>query len=223
MIQSDYPLSPLYHTKNLAKKISEDQVLECKVSLSTDKLTAILGSISIHVSSFGVMYRGLLEEVEKKQKELFGGVEFEDPEWFGFHIPEMIADDNNRLQPGYFFADHESNRNFLQYEDLGLKVLFQHPRLLGRYGCVRSSDQKLIMNTIACHDFFRRASEIRSKLASACHISLGGPPRGSEFAANYLRNHPGGDIRNVRFIHSKLCFVAGYNKSSMSVSAPISD
>jgi hypothetical protein len=164
------------------------------------------------------MYRALVAEIGEKQQDLFGGVEFEDPEWFGFTVPEIIADDNNRSQPGYFFGDHASNQDFLRYEDLGLKVLFEHPRLRGRYGCVRSSDQKLILNTIACQDFFRQASEIRSKLASACHISLGGPPRGTEFPANYLKNHPGGDVRNVRFIFSTLCFVSGYNKSSLSVS-----
>ena len=218
MIQSDFPLSTLYHTKNLAKKIAEDQELDLKVSLSADRQTAVLGTICVTMASFGVMYRGLLEEVEKKQKELFSGVEFEDSEWFGFRVPEFIADDNNRSQPGYFFAEHESNQELQRYNDLGLKVLFQHPRLKGRYGCVRSSDNKLILNSIACRDFFQRANEIRSKLASACHISLGGPPRGSEFVANYLRNHPGGDIRNVRFIYNSLCFVSGYNKSSQTVS-----
>jgi hypothetical protein len=218
LLQSNYPLSPLFHSKNLAKKISEDQELDHKVSLSTDKQTAVLGSISIHISSFGAMYRGLVAEIEQKQKELFGGVDFEDSEWFGFSVPEIIADNNNQSQPGYFFGDHEANQDFLRYEDLGLKVLFEHPRLKDRYGSVRSSDQKLVLNAIACQDFFHRASEIRSKLASACHISLGGPPRGTEFAANYLKNHPGGDIRNVRFIFSTLCFVSGYNKSSLSVS-----
>lgn len=220
-LNSDYPLASLYHTKNLAKKIAEDQELEMKVSLSVDKYTAVLGSISVTLKGFGVMYRGLVAEIEQRQKELFGGVEFKAPEWFGFRVPEIIADDNNRSNPGYFFADHESNQEFLRYEDLGLRVLFEHPRLKGRYGCVRSSDQKLILNAIACQDFFQRANEIRTKLASACHISLGGPPRGSEFAANYLRNHPSGDIRNVRFVFSTLCFVSGYNKSSMTVSAPL--
>ena len=164
------------------------------------------------------MYRGLVAEIEQKERELFGGIEFEDPQWFGLTIPDIISDNNNEIQPGYFFADHESNQDFLRYEDIGLQVLFRHPRLKGRYGCVRASDQKLILNTVACQDFFRRASEIRSKLASACHISLGGPPRGSEFAVNYLKNHPGGDIRHVRFIYSTLCFVSGYNKSSLTVS-----
>lgn len=218
LLQSDYPLSSLYHTKNLAKKVSEDQDLGHKVSLSADKSTAVLGSISVHITSFGIMYRGLVAEIEQKQSELFAGITFEDPEWFALTIPDIVSDDNNEIQPGYFFPNHESNHHLLRYEDLGLKILFEHPRLKGRYGCVRSSDQKVILNTVACQDFLRRASEIQSKLASACHISLGGPPRGTEFATNYLRNHPGGDVRHVRFIYSTLCFVSGYNKSSLTVS-----
>ena len=67
MRQSDYPLASLYHTKNLAKKIAEDQELDIKVSFSTDKQTAVLGAIPVTLSSFGVMYRGLLAEIEKKQ------------------------------------------------------------------------------------------------------------------------------------------------------------
>ena len=167
------------------------------------------------------MYQGLLAEIEKKQKDLFCGVNFDDPEWFGFRVPDLIADDNNRSEPGFWFADHESNPDLLRYEDLGIHVLFHHPRLKGRYGCVWAADQELILNAVACREFLNRANEIRTKLASACHISLGGPPRGSEFATSYLRNHPGGDVRNVRFVFSTLCFVSGYNKSSMTVSVLI--
>lgn len=219
MLQSDYPLSSLYDTKNLAKKIAEDQELDLKVSLSEDRRTAVLGTICLSLSSFGVMYDSLLAEIETKQRELFGGISFEDAEWFGFRVPKIISDDNNRSQPGYWFADHESNQEFQRYEDLGLKVLFEHPRLEGRYGCVRSSDKKLVMNAVACQDFLERSEETKTKCASALHISLGGPPRGSEIAPYRIRNHPGGDIRNARFIYSNLCFAAGYNKSSQSVSA----
>ena len=177
---------------------------------------AILGSISVKLKSFGKMYRGLLSEVEKMQRELFGGIEFKDDEWFGFSPPEHIADDPNCNQPGYFFADHEFNA-FRKYEDMGIKTLFNHPRLHNRYGFVRGKGE-ITMNAVACNDFLRRAEDARSKLASACHISLGGPPRGTEFAANYLRNHPKGDLRNVNFINGSLCFISGYNKTSHRVS-----
>ena len=89
---------------------------------------------------------------------------------------------------------------------------------MGQYGCVWAADQELILNAVAYQEFLNRANEIRTKLASACHISLGGPPCGSEFVMSYLRNHPGGDVRNVWFVFSTLCFVSGYNKSSMTVS-----
>jgi len=102
MLQSDYPLSSLYETKNLAKKIAEDQELDMKISFSDDRQTAVLGTICLSLSSFGVMYRGLLEEIDRRQKELFAGVAFDDPEWFGFRVPGIISDDNNRSQPIYY-------------------------------------------------------------------------------------------------------------------------
>ena len=197
--------------------MSEDQNYPSKVSVcGRDFDLAILGSISVKLKSFGAMYRGLLTEVEGKQRELFGGVEFDDEEWFGFKVPETIADEPNCFQPGYNFGDHEYN-TLHKYQDMGVNVLLNHPRLCNRFAFVRGKDE-LILNVVACHDFLRRAEEARSMLASACHIALGGPPRGSEFAANYLRNHPQGDARNVNFIFGSLCFVSGYNKTSQSVS-----
>lgn len=207
----------MYHTKNLAKKMSEDQNYPSKVNIcGRNNEIAIIGSISVKLKSFGTMYRGLLADAEKTQRELFGGVEFEDEEWFGFKVPEIIADEPNCLQPGYFFGDHEFN-DLNKYEDAGLNVLLNHPRLSDRFAFVRGEDE-VVLNVVACHDFLRRAEEARSKLASACHISLGGPPRGSEFAANYLRNHPQGDVRNVQYIFGALCFVSGYSKKSQAVS-----
>ena len=216
-LQSDFPLSSLYHTKNLAKKLSEDQQFLSKVNIcGVESDIAILGSISVKLKSFGVMYRGLLAEVKSMQKDLFGGVDFEDERWFGFKRPDIIADEPNCIQPGYFFGDHEFN-GLGKYEDAGINVLLNHPRLRNRYAFVRGEDE-LVLNVVACHEFLRRAEDARSKLASACHISIGGPPRGSEFVANYLRNHPQGDIRNVIFIFNCLCLIAGYNKSSQAVS-----
>ena len=196
-------LSALYHTKNLAKKMAEDQVFLSKVNIvGQESEIAILGVISVKLKSFGKMYRGLLTEVENLQQGLFGGVSFEDEEWFKFKVPDIIADDPNCIHPGYFFADHEYN-DLHKYEEAGINVLLNHPRLCNRFAFVRGGDE-LVMNVVACHDFLRRAEHARSKLASACHTSLGGPPRGSEFAANYVRNHPRGDVRHVNFIFGSL-------------------
>ena len=52
---------------------------------------------------------------------------------------------------------------------------------------------------------------------SASLISLGGPPHSTKFSTNYLKNHPGGEMENIRFVFSTLCFVSGYNKSSLTI------
>ena len=218
MIFSDYALSPIYSSKNLAKRISQDQERDDKVNLvGTKKDTAILGKITVKLDSFGDLYRKVLEEVNDMQKDLFGGIGFEDEEWMPFKVPDPLVDLVNSSHPGYCFGEEERN-DLKKYEQLGLRILFHHPRFEGRYGFMASSD-KFVPNVDACHDFLRRASLARTKLATATHISIGGPARGTESTVHYLRNHPKADIRNVKIVEGDLCLVAGYNKSSSIVSS----
>jgi hypothetical protein len=216
--RSDYALSPIYCTKNLAKTISRDQERADKVNLvGPEKDIAILGKITVKMDSFGELYRKVLDEVNEMQEDLFGGIGFDDPEWFSFEVPDPLVDLVNFAYPGYCFGD-EARNDLKKYEYVGLQALFNHPRLKNRYGCM-VSNQKFIPNAVACHEFLRRASLARSKLATATHISVGGPARGTEFTAQFLRNHPQGDSRNVKVIEGDLCLVAGYNKTSSMVSS----
>ena len=125
-------------------------------------------------------------------------------------------DEVNTSHLGFCFADLERN-NMKRYEDAGLRAVFHHPRLKDRFGCMLPGD-KFVLNAPGCHNFLRRSSLARTKLATLLHISGGGPARGTEFTANYLRNHPQGDIRNVKVEDGDLCLVGGYNKSSSMVS-----
>ena len=148
----------MYHTKNLAKKMSEDQNYPSKVNIcGWNNEIAIIGSISVKLKSFGMMYQGLLADTEKTQRELFGGVEFEDEEWFSFKVPEIIADEPNCLQPGYFLGDHEFN-DLNKYEDAGLNILLNHPRLSDCFAFV-CGEGKVVLNIVACHDFLRCAEQ----------------------------------------------------------------
>lgn len=190
MIRSGYPLSPIYSTKNLAKTISRDKERNDKVNLTgEEKDTAILGKVVVNILRFGEMYWKLVEEVNDMQSDLFGGIGFDDEEWMSFKVPVPLIDLVNSSHPGYCFGEEEMND--LKYEHLGLRVLLHHPRF--KYGCTASND-KFIPNVIACHDFLQQASLMRIKLATATHISVGGPARGAEFMSHYLRNHPQGDI-----------------------------
>lgn len=201
----------------MAKKIARDEERETKVSfVGPDKETAILGKITVKLGTFGEWYRKLLEEVKALQVDLFGGIGFENEEWLSVSVPDLLVDEVNMSNPGFFFG--ELGRNDLKkYEEAGLRILFNHPRLKDRFGTMLRGG-RFVLNAVGCHNFLERSSHARTKLATLLHISCGGPARGTEFTGNFLRNHPQGGIRNVMVIDGRLCLVAGYNKSSSIVS-----
>lgn len=134
MIRSDYPLSPIYSTKNLAKKISRDQDRGDRVNfVGPEKTTAILGKITITLKSFGEWYRKQLDELKALQDDLFGGIGFEDEEWISVTVPDDLVDEVNTSHAGFCFAELERN-DMKKYEDVGLRALFHHPRLKDRFG-----------------------------------------------------------------------------------------
>lgn len=174
MIRSDYPLSPIYSTKNLAKRIARDQEQDDKVNfLGADKETIVLGSITIQLKGFGEWYRKLLDELKGMQEDLFAGIGFEDEEWISVTVPNGLVDEVNVTRPGFCFAELEMN-DMKKYEKAGLRALFEHPRLKGRFGFVVPGG-KFVPNAVGCHDFLRRSSLARTKLATLLHISCGGP------------------------------------------------
>ena len=216
--RSDYPLLPIYSTKNLAKKISQDQERADKVNLvGPRKDMAVLDRITVKMENFGELYQKLLDEVNEMQEDLFGGIGFKDEEWFSFEVPDPLIDLVNFGHPGYCFGDEERN-DLKRYEHLGLRALFHHPCLKDQYGCM-VSPEKFVPNAVACYDFLRRASLAQTKLAMVTHISVGGPARGTEFTTQFLRNHPQGDVRHVKIIEGDICLISGYNKTSSMVSS----
>ena len=201
----------------MAKKISRDQERESKVSfVGPENETAILGKIAVKLETFGEWYQKLLVELNNLQADLFGGIGFEDEEWISVTVPDLLADEVNTSSPGFCFGELERN-DMKKYEDAGLRTLFQHPRFKDRFGTMVPGG-RFVLNAVGSHDFLERSSRARTKLATLLHISCGGPARGTELTANYLRNHPQGDIRNVMVIDGRICLVAGYNKSSSAVS-----
>jgi hypothetical protein len=197
--QSNYPLLPIYNTKNLAKKISWDQEWTNKVNLvGPDKAIVILDQITIKIDVFGKLYRQVLEEVNELQDNLFGGIGFADEAWFLFKVPDLLVNLVNVGQPGYCFGD-EARNDLKKYKYLGLRTLFNHPCLQDQYGCMVAHN-KFVPNVITCHDFLQQASLAKSKLVIATHYSVGGLASGTEFTSQFLQNHPQGDIQNVKVI-----------------------
>ena len=178
-------MSPIYSTKNLAKKVAHDQERNDKVNMvGVEKDITILGRISVKIKSFGELYQKLLNEVNEMQADLFGGIGFDDEEWISFEVPNPLMDLINSTDPGYFFGEDERNP-LKKYKYLGLKALLNHPRLKEQYRCMVSQD-KFVPNTVACNNFLQRASVARTKLAVATHISMGGPAQGTEYTSQYL-------------------------------------
>lgn len=219
MLKSDHSLGVVYSAKNLAKKVAQDQHRDDKVDLVGPELdTAILGSVTIKLKSIGVLYHKVLDEFTEMQKNLFAGVGLDDEEWFSFEVPDRLTDLVNSDRPGYCFGDEERN-GFKKYQDRGLNLILNHPGLKNRYGCMVSKG-KFIPNVLACHDFLRQSSEADKRGAVLFHIGLGSPGRGTESISQCLRNHPQGNIRNIKIVDGDLCVVGGYNKSSSVVSFP---
>lgn len=217
MLKSDFPLGVIYSAKNLAKKIARGQQRDDNVQLvGPDRDTAILGSISIKLASIGELYHKVLKEVTEIQENLFGDIGFDDEEWFSFKVPNRLVDLVNCDLPGYFFGEEQEN-DFKRYQDSGLNVILNHPCFEGRYGCM-VADGVFIPNAVACHEFLQKSSEADAKIAVLFHSGLGSPSRGTESTSQCLRNHPQGNIRNVKIVGGDLCVVGGYNKSSSMVS-----
>jgi hypothetical protein len=219
MIRSDYPLSPIYSFKNLAKRVARYRERTEEVNMvGAEKDIAILGRISGKIKSFDELYQKLLAEVKELQEDLFRHIGFEDEEWISLEVPNQLKDLVNSGDPGYFFGDDD--RKYLKkHEDRGLRALLHHPRLKDRYGCMVSRD-RFIPNAVACHDFLRRAWFARSRLAELTHISVGGPARGTKFTAQYLCNHPHSDVRHIKVVDGDMCLVFGYNETSSLVRTP---
>jgi len=216
MLRSDYPMGLIYSTKNLAKKVSEDHERGDNVEfLGPEKDIAMLGRVTLKLAGFGELYRGVLDEITTLQDDLFGSIGFDDKEWLSFDVPDHLVDLVNLDHPGYCFGDEEAN-GLKEYEDRGLKILLHHPWFKDRYGCMVSGD-KFIPNAVACHDFLQRASFISSKFATVLYVSPGGFPRGPEITSQTIRNHPQGDMRNLKILNGSLCLVAGYNKTTSRV------
>ena len=216
--RSDYLLSLIYSTKHIAKKISRDHERADKVNLiGAEKDVAIPNQITIKMDVFRELYRKVVEEINEMQQDLFGGISFKEQEWFAFEVAKPLVNLVNLGHLGYCFGDEDRN-DLKKYEYLGLRTLFHHPRLKDHYGCIVSQD-RFIPNVVACHDFLLRASLARSKLAVMTHISVGGLAQGTEFTAQFLRNHLQGNIQHVKIIEGDICLVASYNKTMSMISS----
>lgn len=214
-LQSDFCLSPLYHSRNLLKRISEDEIKQ-RVSVELvgppGKQTSVLirGTL-VDLCDIGKMFYLLLDEIKKRRTELLHGIDLEKH----VQLPDIITDEVNNNSPGFYFGDVEEN-NLKEYENLLFKLLLDDPQLTSEY-LVVTADGGLAPNRKKCLVFLREMESIRSVLGTLIFICSGSPYRGTEFATTCIRNLPGGNVRNARFVGGNIALVSGYNKTSFSV------
>lgn len=214
-LQSDYPLSPLYHTRNLLKKLSKMQTHAINLNLINNFQTIIIGKSTVTLDGIGAMFHGILDSIKQRRKELLGGIDLEEL----VRIPDALIDEPDNQTPGFYFG--KVKRNKLQcYEKLLAKLIFGNKQLKREYGTV-TAEGTLVLNQPRCHRFLREVAMLRSELGTLLHICTSGPYRGTEYAASCIRNTVNGNPRNVKAILGRLCLVSGYNKTTSSVSPQI--
>jgi len=157
------------------------------------------------------MFHSLLDEVKRRMAALFPGVDLEQH----IKLPDHIVDEVNNPSPGFYFGDVEEN-NLKEYEGLLFKLVLDDPTLGPKY-LTTTEDGRLVPNRATCLHLFKEMELIRSIIAILIFICSGSPYRGTEFATTCIRNLPGGNIRNAKFMMGNLALVSGYNKTSALV------
>ena len=179
------------------------------MDISVDFQTLVIGNSVIPLSSIGVIFHKLLDEIKDRWKALLMGVDLEEM----ITVPDALLDEPDNLTPGFYFGDVPHN-NLKQYEETLVKLIFGDPSLQGKYGTM-TPQGVLELNQPACYEFLTEVASIRSALGSLLHISTPGPYRGTEYAATCIWNTVDGNIRNMKAVMGKLCLVSGYNKTSV--------
>jgi len=212
MLGSDYPLSLLYSTRNLLKKLVDAQTLQPTVNIVGQ--TAIIHDTAVRLDEIGGMFRSLSDEIAELEREITLGLCDTHPS-FQLDLSVMLSDEPNNTLIDFFFGDIPRN-GFVGCGDRVIDVFLTHERFRGRY-LIDTGDGRFSYNPAACTDLMLRFAQLDALLFASGHISCGPPPRGPEVAALHLRNSPGGDIRNVKIIQGMVCLVGGYNKTTHQV------
>lgn len=168
-------------------------------------------SVPVHIGDIGCMFYSLLDEVKQRRNRLLFGIDLEEY----VELPHTISDQVNNRTPGFYFADIKEN-NLKQYEDLLHRLLLDDPKWAAKFVVV-TKDGEMVPKVEMCRKFLKEMESIRSIIGTLIYLSSGSPYRGTEFATTCVRNLPGGNIRNVRFMSGSLTLISGYNKTSPSV------
>lgn len=157
------------------------------------------------------MFYRLLDEVKQRRTKLLFGIDLEKH----VELPGTICDEVGNMTPGFYFGDIKEN-NLKRYEGLLHRLLLDDPKHADEF-MVRTKDKKVVPKVDACRRFLKEMESIRSIIGTLIYLCSGSPYRGTEFVTTCIRNLPGGNIRNVRFMSGALTLISGYNKTSLAV------
>jgi hypothetical protein len=73
-----------------------------------DNRTAVVDGIAVGLDGIGDMFRGLLQDIEERERTITLGLSASDPR-FRTTVPDLFVDQCNRHDVDFFFADVPSN------------------------------------------------------------------------------------------------------------------
>ena len=211
-LQSDFCLSPLYHSRNLLKRITKDEVrqgISVELVGPPGKRTGVLirGTL-VDLSDIGKMFYSLFNKIKQRWTVLLSGIDLEQH----IKLPDTIVDKINNTSPGFYFGDIEAN-HLKEYENLLFKLILDNPQLGPQY-LTTANNGDLAPNRAGYLKFLHEMESIQSVLGTLIFICSGSPYRRTKFATMCIWNLPGEKVRNARFVAGNIVFVSGYNKTS---------
>lgn len=217
-LKSDFCLSPLYTSRNLLKRIAEDEVKQGPsvelVGPPGNRTGVLIKGTVVDLRDIGKMFHSLLDEIKHRRAKLLSGIGLEQH----IQLPDTITDQINNNSPGFYFGDVEEN-GLKKFEN-PLFTLILDDAKLGKEYMEITQDGKPAPKRAACLHFLEEMEAIRSLLGTLIFMCSGSPYRGTEFATTCIRNLPGGNVRNAKFTMGNLALTCRYNKTSFSVLSP---
>ena len=213
LLQSGFPLSAIYHTRNQLKKLKNEEERIPGTNIINSFQTVVIGGSSVDLSSIGVMFHKLFDEIRERKKQLLEGIDLETI----IDVSNELLDKPNIIFPGFYFGDVKENQ-LKGYETILSELILNHHSLGKKLGTV-TAEGKMVLDYKWCFNFLKKMESIRSLLGTLLHISTPGPYRRTGYAAICLRNTPEENSRNIKAIYGRLCIVSEYNKISSAVSS----
>ncbi|TFK64806.1 hypothetical protein BDN72DRAFT_861097 [Pluteus cervinus] len=208
ILQGDTTMPNLYllHRRIIAIK-SADQGTRSLDSPDASGRAVYIGKETLQFSHLAHMLRALDDQISKELDELL----FREPS-FSLPLTQTVYDNTGSLEPNFGFMDDNRNPwHRSPYPD-ALQYLLKHPALFSKYAYIR--DDQICWLRPPCITLRKSIYELQCKLLVAMHLTSGAPARGTELAAQLIRNLGCGTIRNVFITFNILFFRGSYNKST---------